>query len=221
MTTVKSIHKGGVKGNIQENQRGIFLVNTVSKIYESALKIQNENKNENMSQMQTAGRKQRSTVDNLIIVNSIIENQRQNNNKTYLFFADAKKCFDKLWLKDCLVEMYNLGYSPDTIRSLYEINKTSKIVVDTPVGKTSSITVEKVVKQGAIFGQIMGCASTSRVSEIQDAVKCQYFKVEIGMPVIMDGIAAVGTTDNIRKGIQNCRRMEIKKKMIYGLKKTK
>ena len=59
LTTVKSIHKGGVKENIQENQRGIFLVNIVSKIYESALKIQNEKKNENMSQMQTAGRKQK------------------------------------------------------------------------------------------------------------------------------------------------------------------
>ena len=67
---MKSIHKGGVKEKIQENQRGIFLVNTVSKIYESALKIQNENKSENMSQMKTAGRKQRSAVDNLIILNS-------------------------------------------------------------------------------------------------------------------------------------------------------
>ena len=57
------------KENIQENQRGIFLVNTISKIYESALKIQNENKDANMSQMQTAERKQRSTVDNLIILN--------------------------------------------------------------------------------------------------------------------------------------------------------
>ena len=130
MTTEKSIHKGGGKENIQENQREIFLVNTVSKIYESALKIQNENKNENMSQMQTAGRKQRSAVDNLIILNSIIENQRQYKNKTYLFFADTEKCLDKLWLKDCLMEMYNLGYSPGTVRSLYEINKTSNIVVD-------------------------------------------------------------------------------------------
>ena len=57
LTTLKSIHKGGGKENIQENQKEIFLVNTVSKIYESALKIQNENKNENMSQMKTAGRK--------------------------------------------------------------------------------------------------------------------------------------------------------------------
>ena len=34
-------------------------------------------------------------------------------------------------------------------------------------------------------------------------------------------MAAVGKADDIMKGIQNCRRMEIEKKMIYGLKKTK
>ena len=89
-----------------------------------------------MTQMQTAGRKQRSTVDKLIILNSIIKDQRQNKNKTYLFFVDAKKYFDKLWLKDYLIEIYYLGYSPGTIRILYEIDKTSNIVVDTPVGKT-------------------------------------------------------------------------------------
>ena len=55
LTTVKRIHKVGVKENIQENQREIFLVNTVSKIYESTLKIQNANKNKKMSQMQTTG----------------------------------------------------------------------------------------------------------------------------------------------------------------------
>ena len=117
--------------------------------------------------------------------------------------------------------MYYLGYSPGTIRSLYEINKTSNIVVDTPVGKTSSITVEEVVKQGTIFGPIMCCASTSRVNTIQESVKYQYGKVEIGMPVFMDDIAAVSKAEDIRKGIQNCRRMEIEKNMIYGLKKTK
>ena len=40
------------------------------------------------------------------------------------------------------------------------------------------------------------------------------------MPVFMDGIAALRTTDNISKSIQNCREMEIEKKMIYGLKKN-
>ena len=65
--------------------------------------------------MQAVGRKQRSTVDNLIILNSITKNQRQNQNGTYLFFADVKKCFDKLWLKDYVIEMYNLRCSPGAI----------------------------------------------------------------------------------------------------------
>ena len=47
----------------------------------NVLKIQNESNNDNMSQMQTAGRNQRSTVDNLIILNSKIENQRENKSK--------------------------------------------------------------------------------------------------------------------------------------------
>ena len=97
--------------------------------------------------------------------------------------------------------MYNLGYSPGTIRSLCEINKTSNVVVDTTVGKTSSITVKEVVKQGTIFGLTMYCASRSRVNEIQEAVKYQSGKVEIGIPAFMNDIAAVGTADNIRKGL--------------------
>ena len=46
--------------------------------------------------MEKVGRKQRSTVDNLIILSSIIENQKESKNETYLFFADTQECFDKL-----------------------------------------------------------------------------------------------------------------------------
>ena len=64
-------------------------------------------------------------------------------------------------------------------------------------------------------------ASTSRVNIIQESVKYQHGKAEIGMPVFMVCIAAVGKAGDIRKEMQNCRRMEIEKKMMYGLKKTK
>ena len=37
-------------------------------------------------------------------------------------------------------------------------------------------------------------------------MKYQYDEVEIGMSIFMDNIAAVGTADNISKGIQNCRK---------------
>ena len=49
-----------------------------------------------MPQLQTTGRKQRSTVDILIILNSTTENQKENKDKTYLFFTDVRKYFAKL-----------------------------------------------------------------------------------------------------------------------------
>ena len=47
-------------------------MNIVAKVCEKEKKRQNEKIHSNMSQMQTAGRKQRSTIDNILIVSSII-----------------------------------------------------------------------------------------------------------------------------------------------------
>ena len=90
-TTIKSIYKGGNKANISESQRGIFLINIISKVYELVKITQNEKNNSKMSEMQAAGRKERSAMDNLIIMNTIIENQRAQKLNTYMFFADAVK----------------------------------------------------------------------------------------------------------------------------------
>ena len=171
--------------------------------------------------MQTAGKKNRSTIDNIIITNAIIEKQRQSHKNTYLFFADAEKCFDKLWLKDCLIDMEEIGYNRNDIKILYEMNKKAEIIVDTTVGQTESISIKEIVKQGSIFGPIMCCATTSKVNNIGEIVQYSYGKVDIGMSVYMDDIAAAGGIAENIKGIRNCAKMEKEKKMRYGLKKTK
>ena len=77
-----------------------------------------------------------------------------------MFIPDAFKCFDKLWLKDCLLEICNLSYDPNTLKVLYEMNKETDIVIRTSVGKTDNIQV-KEVKYGTTFGLIMCCAETA------------------------------------------------------------
>ena len=152
-------------------------------------------------------------------MSTIIENQRPQKLNTYMFFADAVKRFDKLWLKDCLLEMYNLGYNPNTLKNLYEMNKETDIIIRTPVGNTDNIQVKEVVKQGTVFGFTMCCAETSTVNSNGEELK--YGKINIGMPVFMDEITRAGKAEHIRKGINNCARMEIEKKISFGLKKTK
>ena len=66
----------------------------------------------------------------------------------------------------------------------------------------------------------MYCTATSKVNDISEKVEVKYGEILIGMPIFMDDIAAIGGAEDIRKGIRNCRKMEIEKKMEYGLTKT-
>ena len=109
-------------------------------------KLQNENKQANISSMQTAGKKKRPTIDNLIIINAIIEKQRQDHKNTYKLFGDASRYFDKLWLKDSLIEMERIRHNKGDIKMIYEINKTTEIAVDTATGNTEIIKITEVVK---------------------------------------------------------------------------
>ena len=59
-----------------------------------------------MSQYQIGGKKGRSTADTVITTNNIIHRNRTIGRKTNPVIGDAEKIFDKLWLKDCIVELY-------------------------------------------------------------------------------------------------------------------
>ena len=174
-----------------------------------------------MNQMQCAGITQRSTIDNTIIISAIIEKRGNERLNTNLFFADAVKCFDKLWLKDCLIELKTLGNKNNDLKILYEVNKRSIVNINNPIGETGNTEREEIFKQGTIYGRVMCCAATSRVNDIGKKVCCKYGDTEIGMPVFMDDISAVGDAEEIRKGTRNCRKVETLKKFEFGLKKTK
>ena len=58
-------------------------MNTVCKVYDRVKKLQNENKKANKLNMQTVGKKNSLTIDNLILMNAIREKQRQDHKNTY------------------------------------------------------------------------------------------------------------------------------------------
>ena len=65
MTTIKSVRKKRKQNKLKKRQRGLFMMNVVSKVYERVKKSRKENIHKNMSQMQRAARTQRSTMDNI------------------------------------------------------------------------------------------------------------------------------------------------------------
>ena len=115
-----------------DNKIGFFLTNILSKLYEKVLDLLTTEKVK-INEHQCGGQKGCGTIDDMIMMRAVIYNNRRLNRKTYCCFADAYKCFDKLWLKDCLVELWRAGMREREVYMLYEMNKESHIVIETPV----------------------------------------------------------------------------------------
>ena len=69
------------------------------------------------------------TIDNMIMMRSVIDNNRRLSRKHIDTLADAYTCFDELWLKDCLVELWRAGMREREVYMLYEKNIESNIVI--------------------------------------------------------------------------------------------
>ena len=96
---------------------------------------------------------------------AVIDEGRRVNKPVYFFFADLVKCFDRLWLKDCLNDLYDCGMREREIGLIYQLNKEAYFRVDTPAGMTQEISVEEIVKQGTVYGPKLCCASTGKINE--------------------------------------------------------
>ena len=141
-----------------DNKRGLFLTNILSKLYEKVLDLLTTEKVK-INEHQCGEQKCCRTIDNMIMMRSVIYNNRRLNRKTYCYIADAYKCFDLL-LKDCLVELSRAGMREREVYILYEMNNESNIVIETPVGMVDSITVHAIVKQGTImWSKIVSCGN--------------------------------------------------------------
>jgi hypothetical protein len=138
---IKSISKG--KGDLlsMDSKRGLFLTNIVSKIAEKLIKNRRkETVESNLSAFQCGGVRKRGTVDNHIIVNSAIEEARERNENIYILFADLQKCFDELWLKDCIKDIAEAGMPAAEAMYIFKMNQTVRAKVDTLIGLTEEVS---------------------------------------------------------------------------------
>ena len=179
----------GKKGSIllMDNKRGLFMTDILSKMYEKVMKNRNvERICEYVSDLQTGGTKERATVDNFIILSEVVRRKKKMGQKCYLMFGDAVKCFDKLWLKDSLVELYKAGCSIQDIQMIYKMNDGTIIEVETPFGLTEKLKVGEIVKQGTVLGPTLCCVSTDQINSVGESQERNLGRELIGILVFVD-----------------------------------
>ena len=161
---IKSIHKKGLKTKMK-NKRGLFITNLISKVYERIIKKRNEECFK-LSPMQTGGIKNRSTIDNIMVLLAIIERNTYLNKSTYLTFADAEKCFYKLWLEDGIKDLWTSGMKTRDCIAIKRMNETAKAMIETPIGMTEEILLKKLMRQGTVSGPPICGATMDNINDI-------------------------------------------------------
>ena len=219
---IKVTTKNKKKKMEMEYKRGLFLTNIISKCVEKVLLNRRQETIKNsMQPFQNGGTEGRGPCDNLFIANNVIEDYRDREENLYLLFADLEKCFDKLHLKDCIIELVEAGVPVEEAIFIYEMNRNVEAEVDTPVGVTDKIYIEEAVRQGTVLGPPLCGVSTNRLNKMGENGAIVLNKTEIQSPIFVDDILGMGGKKEVENVGDKMKGLEKTKKFQFNNKEDK
>ena len=179
----------------------------------------------NLTDCNVGARKKRNIRDNLFVVNGVINAVIEKDaNPVDIELFDISKCFDSLWLKECLNDLYEAGIDNSDLNLIYEGNKECFLSVKTPTGQTKRIVINETVMQGSVWGPL--CCTTTMDKIGQKAYKTgsalYMYKGMVSIPPLgmVDDeltIAECGANATITNAIINS--FTESKKLKFGIKK--
>lgn len=141
------------KGNLNDvnNYRGITLTSIFSKIFSILLDTRLRKwaeDNNLLTDVQFGFRKQRSTIDCVFILQSIINKVLNNKQKLYCAFVDFQKAFDQVYRNGIWYKLFLSGTSSKMINMLRTIYEKVKSCVKVNGSYTQYFDSYMGVKQG-------------------------------------------------------------------------
>ena len=168
MCNISSIYKNRGSRNSFENYRGIFRVSILRTILDRL--IYNDEYSIIDSQLtdsNVGARKNRNVRDNVFVLNAIMNSVINGNEKPIdIQIFDVEKCFDALWLKECINDLHESGLTNDKLPLLYLENKNAKIAVKSSSGITDRKNISDIVMQGTVFGSLLCTTSMDKLGKL-------------------------------------------------------
>ena len=132
----------------------------ISKIFEGLIKLRINESLNNVNILQAGSRKNRGGPDNVFLLRGTIDHHIFTKKPLYITAYDFEQAFDSLWVEDCMLALKKVGISQEMAQLIYNLNKSAKVIVNTPFGPTSAFLTEPIVKQGTVLGSILCSTAT-------------------------------------------------------------
>ena len=162
---VTTIYKGKGKKKELVNYRGIFLTSVLCKIFEKLIQTRINGILKGVSKFQAGATTNRSTADQLFLLRGALDHMTYLKRTVYITFYDYRQAFDSLWLKDCVLSLWNLGIQDSYLPLIYKLNERAAVTVNTPYGRTTPFEVDQLVKQGAVLASNICSVSTGEICD--------------------------------------------------------
>ena len=113
--------------------------------------------NSNMSDSNIGGRKKKSCINHIWVLNSIIHEQLSSKSHKPLIFQqyDYQKMFDSMNLKEACSDLFDIGLTSEKLQLVYNANKNVGVKVKTPSGTTRETIMGELVMQGDTWARTM------------------------------------------------------------------
>ena len=160
LANISSIYKNNRKSRFDiESERGIFILPVLRKLLD---KLIYEDKypsvDQNMSDSNIGARRGKNIKNHLFIIYGIINSVLVEGKSCIdIQIYDLIKAFDRLWLEDCMNDLYDSIPSEqldDKLALIYQANTKNQVAVNTAVGLTKRVNIENIVTQGGVFGSL-------------------------------------------------------------------
>ena len=114
--------------------------------------------------------------DKIFVLNAILNQVvRQKLKGIDVTIYDVMKCFDKLWTKECINDLYVNGLTNDTLYLLHLSNIDAKVAVKIPRGMTERFTLKENILQGTVWGSLKFTCTMDSLAKEQYKKKLNHF----------------------------------------------
>lgn len=221
---ITTIYKNKGKKGKCSNERGITVSSNFGKIYE---RIVNNRLHQTLeiSPAQAGGKKGKSTVDHIMLVDEAIANSRKLKKEAYIVFLDVTKAYDKAWLEAIMYVLAKRNVDNETWESIFNLNTNLRAKIKTKYGETRDIHIVDSIRQGGVL-------SVAMYATLMDEIATEIKTKDVGIPVAgnqkmgcllwMDDVVLMANSKNeMETMLQTTYEIASKYRIVFGQEKSK
>ena len=110
---------------------------------------------------------------------------------------DVEKCFDALWLQECINDVYDAGLQNDKLNLLFLENVHAQVAIKTSNGKSKRIGIDNIIMQGSVWGSLLCTTSMDKLGQMfyENEELLYWYKGNVAVPPLcmVDDVLAVQT----------------------------